>query len=98
MSTPKTIDIDYLAALARLSLSPEEKERYLGQIQNTLQYLDKLDSVDVSGLKPEAYSFTRYNVWAEDEEGPCLSLESTLLNAPAQENGQFKVPQVMEDA
>ncbi len=98
MRRSKTIDIDYLATLARLELSPEEKQCYLEQIQNTLQYLDKLDSVNVDGLKPEAYSFTRYNVWAEDQPEACLSTEDVLLNAPDQEEGQFKVPQVMEDA
>ncbi len=98
MHTPKTIDIDYLATLARLELSPEEKECYLEQIQNTLQYIDKLGSVDVSGLEPEAHSFTRYNVWAEDTAEACLSPEEVFLNAPDAEEGQFKVPQVMEDA
>lgn len=98
MHTPKTIDIDYLATLARLELSPEEKKRYLEQIQNTLHYLDKLDSVDVAGIQPEAYSFTRYNVWADDQPEACLGLGEVLLNAPAEKDNQFQVPQVMEDA
>jgi aspartyl-tRNA(Asn)/glutamyl-tRNA(Gln) amidotransferase subunit C len=98
MNTPKAIDIDYLASLARLDLSAEEKECYTQQIQNTLQYLDKLNSVDVSGIKAESYSFTRYNVWAEDVEEATLDLEATLLNAPERSGQEFQVPAVIDEA
>lgn len=98
MTTSKAIDIDYLASLARLELSPEEKERYTQQIQNTLQYLDQVNAVDVSGIKGDTYSFTRYNVWAEDIAEAPLDLEATLLNAPKRNGESFEVPQVIDEA
>ena len=98
MSDTSKIDINYVAQLARIELSDEEKERYSLQLEHILQYCEKINKIDVSGVEPTAHAFPLYNVLQEDEEGPCFTPEEALMNAPAQRNNQIVVPKVVNDA
>jgi aspartyl-tRNA(Asn)/glutamyl-tRNA(Gln) amidotransferase subunit C len=90
------IDVKYVAHLARLSLTPEE-ERVIGaQLGSVLDYIEKLKEVDVSGVEPTAHAFPLVNVTRPDEVRPSLSNEDALRNAPAQANGLFMVPKIVE--
>ncbi len=91
-----TIDIDYVAQLARLELSPEEKKLFGGQLAQVLDYFKKIDAVDVSNVEPTAHAFPIYNVWDEDKVRPGFTVEEALLNAPAKREGQVVVPRVVE--
>ena len=90
------IDVKYVAHLARLSLSPEEEQKIGEQIKNILGYIEKLKEVDVSGVEPTAHAFPLVNVARPDEVRPSLSQEEALRNAPAQANGLFMVPKIVE--
>ena len=90
------IDVKYVAHLARLSLSPEEEQKISEQLGNILGYIEKLKEVDVSGVEPTAHAFPLVNVTRADEVRPCLSQEEALRNAPAQANGLFIVPKIVE--
>ncbi len=90
------IDIKYVAHLARLSLSAEEEAKMGAQLQNVLSYMDKLKEVDVSGVEPMAHAFPMFNVTRPDEVRPSLPSEEALRNAPAQANGLFIVPKIVE--
>ena len=90
------IDVKYVAHLARLSLSPEEERRIGAQLGNILGYIEKLKEVDVSGVEPTAHAFPLVNVTRADEVRPSLSQEDALRNAPAQTNGLFIVPKIVE--
>ena len=92
------MDIDYVAALARLDLTAEEKQKFSAQLSDILGYFQKIKDVDVTGVEPMAHAFPVHNVWDEDEEGPCLSVEAALSNAPAKRDNQIVVPKVVEDA
>lgn len=92
------IDLDYVANLARLSLSPEEKTKFSGQLAHILDYFQKLREVDVEGIEPMAHAFALDNVWQADEPGPAFSPEEALSNAPAQRHRQIVVPKVVDDA
>lgn len=98
MSQPNSenIDIDYVAQLARLELSPEEKVRFADQIKQILGHFRKIDQVDVSGVEPTAHAFPVFNVWDEDIVKPGLAPEQALRNAPAQRENQVVVPRVVE--
>ena len=61
------MDIDYVANLARIELSPQEKEKFQGQLGDVLKYFEKLQEVDVEGVEPTAHAFPRFNVWDEDQ-------------------------------
>ncbi len=95
--TPK-IDIDYVANLARVDLTDEEKEKFSAQLGDVLAYFDKLKAVDVSGIDPTAHAFPIYNVWAEDVSAPGFTAEEALRNAPKTRDSQVVVPKVVEDA
>ena len=90
------IDVKYVAHLARLSLSPEEERKIGAQLANILGYIEKLKEVDVSGVEPNAHAFPLVNVTRVDEVFPSIRHEDALRNAPAQANGLFIVPKIVE--
>ena len=90
------IDVKYVAHLARLSLSPDEEQKIGAQLGNILGYIEKLKEVDVSGVEPTAHAFPLVNVTRADEVRPSISNEDALRNAPAQANGLFIVPKIVE--
>jgi aspartyl-tRNA(Asn)/glutamyl-tRNA(Gln) amidotransferase subunit C len=90
------IDVKYVAHLARLSLSPDEEQRIGAQLGNILGYIEKLKEVDVSGVEPTAHAFPLVNITRADEVRPSMSNEDALRNAPAQANGLFIVPRIVE--
>lgn len=94
--TPE-IDVDYVANLARIELSEQEKEKFKSQFADILKYFDKLNEVDVEGVEPTAHAFPRHNVWDEDEPRSGFSAEEALSNAPAKRQDQIVVPRVIED-
>jgi aspartyl-tRNA(Asn)/glutamyl-tRNA(Gln) amidotransferase subunit C len=97
MSQP-SVDIDYVANLARLDLSAEEKARFAAQLGDILAYFEKLNAVDVSGVEPMAHAFPVFNVLDDDVAQPGFTAEEALRNAPAQRDHQFLVPKVVDDA
>jgi aspartyl-tRNA(Asn)/glutamyl-tRNA(Gln) amidotransferase subunit C len=90
------IDVKYVARLARLSLSPEEERKISEQLGNILGYIEKLKEVDVSRVEPTAHAFPLVNVTRPDEVRPSISQADALRNAPAQANGLFIVPKIVE--
>ena len=90
------IDVKYVAHLARLSLTPEEEQKIGAQLGQVLDYIEKLKEVDVTGVEPTAHPFPLINVTRPDEVRPSISNEEALRNAPAQANGLFIVPKIVE--
>ncbi len=93
-----SVDIDYVANLARLDLSAEEKARFAAQLGDILAYFEKLNAVDVSGVEPMAHAFPVFNVLDDDVEQAGFTPAEALLNAPAVRDHQFLVPKVVDDA
>lgn len=91
------IDIDYVANLARLELSGEEKKKLGDQLKDILGYFEKLNSVDVENVEPMAHAHPVFNVWREgDEPGETYSLQALMQMAPEQRENQVVVPKVVE--
>jgi aspartyl-tRNA(Asn)/glutamyl-tRNA(Gln) amidotransferase subunit C len=93
---PVEIDVKYVAHLARLSLSPDEEAQMSAQLGHILGYIEKLKEVDVSGVEPTAHAFPLVNVTRPDVVEPSLPHSEALRNAPAQANGLFLVPKIVE--
>ena len=93
---PSDFDIQYVARLARLSLSPAEEEQFGAQLAGILGYIEKLKQLDVSGIEPTAHAVPLVNVFRPDLVQPSLSNEEALRNAPAQASGLFIVPKIVE--
>ncbi len=96
MAQPTDLDIDHVANLARLALTPEEKATFSAQLRDVLSYIEQLKAVDVTGIEPTAHAFPLYNVWADDVPQPGLPVEEALRNAPAQRDHMIVVPKVVE--
>jgi len=96
MAAPTDLNIDHVAHLARLALTPEEKAKFATQLGDVLAYIEQLKKVDVSGVEPTAHAYPVYNVWADDVAQPGLPVEAALKNAPAQRNNMIVVPKVVE--
>ena len=90
------IDVKYVAHLARLQLTPEEEKQFTEQLSHVLGYVEKLKELDVSGVEPTAHALPRVNVTRADEVRPSLPHGEAMRNAPAQANGLFMVPKIVE--
>ena len=97
MSETPHIDIDYVANLARIELTDEEKAKLGSQLDDILGYFDKLNAVDVSGVEPMAHAHAVTNVWREsDQPGPVFDPEVLMQMAPESRDNQVVVPKVVE--
>ncbi len=92
------INIDYVAKLARIELTPEEREKYSAQLVQILNYFEKLSAIDVSDVEPSAHAHAMFNVWRQDIATEPMSPQDALLNAPKQRENQIVVPKVVDDA
>ena len=92
----KEIDVDYVAKLARLKLTEEEKKTLSGQLEKILEYIKKLNEIDTSKVEPTAHALEVKNVFREDETKPSGLSEEILSNAPDREGQYFKVKKVIE--
>jgi len=95
MAAPE-IDVKKVAHLARLRLTPDEEQRFGEQLSHVIGYVSKLSELDVTGVEPTAHAMPRVNVTRPDEVFPSLSQNEALRNAPAQANGLFMVPKIVE--
>ncbi|MDR0270925.1 Asp-tRNA(Asn)/Glu-tRNA(Gln) amidotransferase subunit GatC [Paenibacillus sp.] len=89
-------DVQHVAKLARLNLSEEEEQMFTGQLNAILQYAEKLNELDTDGVEPTTHVLPVSNVMREDVQRESLSIEKVMANAPEEEDGQFKVPAVLE--
>ena len=92
----RDLDVEYVAKLARLGLTAEEKRLFQGQIADVLVYADKLREVDVSEVETSAHASPIFNVFRADEARDWFTPEEALINAPRQANGLFVVTKVVE--
>jgi aspartyl-tRNA(Asn)/glutamyl-tRNA(Gln) amidotransferase subunit C len=88
--------VEHVAKLARLALSPEEMERLASQLSEILDYVEKLNRLDTSGVEPTSHVIPLSNVFREDRARPSLPQEKALQNAPEAEAGFFQVPRIIE--
>ncbi len=87
--------IEYVGILAKLELSDEEKERAKKDMGDMLDYIDKLNELDTTGVEPMSHVFPVNNVFREDVVTNGDGSKETLANAPAQKDGGFKVPKTI---
>ena len=89
-------NIQYVANLARVALTPDEEQRFGQQLTNILGYIEKLKEVDVSQVEPTAHAFPLVNVMRPDVVTGSLPHDEAMRNAPAKASGLFVVPKVVE--
>ena len=90
------VDIEKVAKLARLRLSEDEKRRFEGQLDQILAHIEQLSRVDTTGVEPTSHAIPIHNAFREDEIKPSFPKDEVMGIAPAQEDGHFKVPRIIE--
>ena len=90
------IDLQHVVKLARIELSPEEEQRIGPQLSEIIQYVEKLNELDVEDIEPTAHAVQLTNVLREDQLRPALSQDDAMRNAPKSAKGLFVVPKIVE--
>lgn len=89
-------DVEYVAKLARLALTEEEKEKFCNQLNQILVYMEKLNELDTKDVPPTSHVLALKNVWREDKVKPSNLSKEIIINAPEKEGNYFKVKKVIE--
>jgi aspartyl-tRNA(Asn)/glutamyl-tRNA(Gln) amidotransferase subunit C len=95
MSKIGTDEVERIAKLARIGLTPEETARMSVELGQILQFVGMLQQVDVEGVEPTDQVTGLVDVWREDEVRPSMDREKLLANAPMRQDGYFKVRRVL---
>jgi len=90
-------DVEKIAELAKLKFSEQELESFTHQMNEILNYMEKLNELDTENVEPLSHPVEQTNVFREDELKPSLTTEEALKNAPAKDERYFKVPKVIGD-
>ena len=91
-------DVEHVANLARLALSAEEIEQFTEQLAVILDHAEDVAALDLDGVEPTAHPLPLVNVLRPDEVRPCLDRDEVLSQAPAAEDGRFRVPRILGEA
>jgi aspartyl-tRNA(Asn)/glutamyl-tRNA(Gln) amidotransferase subunit C len=99
-------DVAYVAELANLELTDQERRRMLKDLNSILDYIDHLNELDTTNVPPMAQISDKLGemnksgsskfAWREDVETACLPRAEALKNAPVTDGEFFKVPKVIE--
>ncbi len=92
------IDVGYVAELARLELSDEEKALFQPQLESIVQCVEKIAAVDIEGVPPMMHGKEIVNVFREDVVCDSLPREEVLVNAPKRVDNEFLLPKIVEGA
>ena len=90
-------EVRKVAHLARLELSEAEVQQYQEQLSKILDYVARLDELDLADVPPTAYAVPLRNVLRDDEIAPSLPIELALFNAPRTTDQQFLIQRVLDD-
>lgn len=88
-------DVEYVARLARLKLSETEKKAHVEHLNKILGYMDKLNQLDTTHIKPTSHVAEMQNVFREDSVTPSIPVDNALQNAPDKKDNFFRVPKVI---
>lgn len=88
-------DVRHVAELARLDFSDDEEQRMAEEMSQILDYVEKLDELDTSGVPPMSHVLDVSNVFRDDEIESRIDWEQALEPASETDDGYFQVPQVI---
>ena len=88
--------VDKLANLARLQFNDSEKKSIKTDLQKMIQFVEKLNELDTTGVEPLLHMSDNVNVLREDEVKGSIERSEGLKNAPQQDGVFFKVPKVIK--
>ena len=89
-------DVEHVARLARLALTPDEVEQLAGELGLILDHAGDVAALDLGDVEPTAHPLPLINVLRADEVRPTLDRDEVLAAAPETEGGRFRVPRILD--
>jgi len=89
--------VEYIASLAKIRLTPEEIDKYIEQLGSIIGYFDKLNEVDTEGIEPTSQVTGILNKLRKDEVKDFLLTKNALSNAPDSVDGYFRTLSPFKD-
>ena len=91
-------DVEHVANLARLALTPDEVEQFTEQLAVILEHAQDVAALDLEDVPPTAHPLPLVNVLRPDEVRPGVDRDEVLAQAPEAEDGRFRVPRILGEA
>jgi aspartyl-tRNA(Asn)/glutamyl-tRNA(Gln) amidotransferase subunit C len=91
-------EVAHVAHLARLALTDEELDLFTGQLAKVLDHARDVEALDVADVPPTGHPYPLRNVVRPDDVRACLDRDEVLDQAPAAEDGRFRVPPILGEA
>ncbi len=88
--------VRYVAHLARIELNDRELDLLSHQLQDIVNFIDKLKELKVEGVEPTSHILPVKNVFREDKPLQSLNVDEALSNAPKRKENFFVVPKIIE--
>jgi aspartyl-tRNA(Asn)/glutamyl-tRNA(Gln) amidotransferase subunit C len=88
-------DVAHVARLARLELTEDELELFTAQLGAVLDHAADVEALDVADVPPTMHPYPLRNVLRDDDVRPGVDREEVLAQAPAAQDGRFKVPPIL---
>jgi len=88
-------EVEHVARLARLEVSPNEKEDLTRRMNRILQYVEKLNELDTTGVSPTSHAIDLENAFRDDAVEVSLPRDASLENAPESNGAEFVVPRII---
>ncbi|MCA1022121.1 Asp-tRNA(Asn)/Glu-tRNA(Gln) amidotransferase subunit GatC [Halobacillus litoralis] len=96
MSRISKDEVKHVANLARLAITDEEAATFTKQLDDIITYAEQLNELDTTGVEPTTHVLDLKNVMRKDEPKKWITQDDALKNAPDKQDGQFKVPSILE--
>ena len=91
-------DVAHVARLARLDVTEDELDRFTQQLGAVLEHAADVEALDTAGVEPTAHPLPLQNVLRDDVVTPSVDRDEVLSQAPAAEDGRFRVPRILGEA
>jgi aspartyl-tRNA(Asn)/glutamyl-tRNA(Gln) amidotransferase subunit C len=90
-------EVEKIAKLAKLKFTDEELKNFTPQMNEILNYMDKLNELDTENVEPLSHPVEQINVFRDDKLNKSVSTEEALKNSPSKDDQYFKVPKIIGD-
>jgi aspartyl-tRNA(Asn)/glutamyl-tRNA(Gln) amidotransferase subunit C len=90
-------EVAHLARLSRLALSDAELEHFAEQLDVIISAVARVQEVAAVDIPPTTHAAELANVFREDVIVPPLGADLALAQAPAAEQGRFRVPRILAE-
>lgn len=88
-------EIDRIASLAKLEFNAEAKKEIQSDMNNMIEFINKLDEINTDNVEPLLFITEEVNVLREDDVKSTITQKEALKNAPQKDSDYFKIPKVI---